>query len=88
MRREEIVQRAVDELSAAHPGMFVSITAGADGSWVWDGARLVHAPIYNAQVRSTAGAGDAHLSGIVAGLAAGLRWRRPSAWGRSSGRCR
>ena len=38
----------------------------------WDGQSLTHVPAFPAAVQSTAGAGDAHLSGILAGLTAGL----------------
>ena len=50
------------------------VTAGARGSWTWDGRELVHAPAADpgGAVVSTAGAGDAHLSGVVVGLVAGL----------------
>ena len=32
----------------------------------------MHVPVFPAQVVNTAGAGDAHLSGVIAGLVAGL----------------
>lgn len=67
-----IVEKAVEVLTGIRPEMLVSITAGSDGSWSWDGQSLAHVHIYKTQVKSTAGAGDAHLSGIIAGLAAGL----------------
>jgi ribokinase len=47
------------------------VTGGARGSWAWDGVTVSHAPAILRPVRSTAGAGDAHLAGIVTGLAAG-----------------
>ena len=52
----------------------VVVTAGARGSWTWDGHDVVHAPASDPEARvvSTAGAGDAHLSGVVVGLVAGL----------------
>jgi ribokinase len=52
--------------------MMVSITAGMRGSWTWDGEMLAHVPAHKVEAVGTAGAGDAHLSGILAGLAAGL----------------
>ena len=67
-----VVEAAVKKLRAINPAMLVSITAGKNGSWSWDGESLVHVPAFPATVVSTAGAGDAHLSGIIAGLAAGL----------------
>jgi sugar/nucleoside kinase (ribokinase family) len=68
----EVVEAAVEKLRALNPAMLVSITAGKQGSWSWDGTSLAHVPAWPAEVVSTAGAGDAHLAGIIAGLAAGL----------------
>ena len=69
---EEIINAAMKRLSRINPAMMVSLTGGARGSWCWDGKRLTHRPVFPAKVESTAGAGDAHLSGILAGLSAGL----------------
>ncbi len=68
----EIVEAALKTLRGINPAMLVSITAGKNGSWSWDGARLTHLPALPAKAVSTAGAGDAHLAGILAGLVAGL----------------
>jgi sugar/nucleoside kinase (ribokinase family) len=48
------------------------MTAGQQGSWTWDGLTLTHFPALRVPVASTAGAGDAHLAGILTGLATGL----------------
>ena len=72
MQPAETARAAIKKLSSINPKMLVSITAGASGSWSWDGETFAHVPKYNAKVQSTAGAGDAHLSGIIAGLTAGL----------------
>ncbi len=66
------VERAVGALSRRHPNLLLSITAGAGGSWTWDGRALLHDPAIPVRAEGTAGAGDAHLAGLVAGLAAGL----------------
>jgi ribokinase len=68
----EIVEVAVERLRDLNPDLFISITAGKNGSWSWDGDALVHVSAFRAQVVSTAGAGDAHLAGIIAGLIADL----------------
>jgi ribokinase len=47
------------------------VTGGARGSWVWDGEAVSHSPAIPRPVKSTAGAGDAHLAGIITALAAG-----------------
>jgi ribokinase len=67
-----IVEAAIERLGDINPLMFVSVTAGKSGSWSWDGTTLAHVPALPAEVVNTAGAGDAHLSGLVAGLVAGL----------------
>jgi ribokinase len=67
-----IVETAVERLHSVNSGLMISVTAGKDGSWCWDGASLAHVPIFEAQVQSTAGAGDAHLAGTIVGLIAGL----------------
>lgn len=68
----EIVAGTIRTLLSLNDRMQISITAGREGSWSWDGRSIVHVPAFPAAVVSTAGAGDAHLSGIIAGLAAGL----------------
>ena len=71
-RPDEIAWAAVERLRATNPGMLLSVTAGRHGSWSWDGHDLAHVPALPVPVASTAGAGDAHLAGIIVGLAAGL----------------
>jgi ribokinase len=68
----DIVEAAVERLQKANAHMIVTITAGERGSWCWDGLLLGHRPKCSAQVASTAGAGDAHLAGMIVGMAAGL----------------
>ncbi len=67
-----IIESAVQKLKELNPEILVSATAGKDGSWCWDGKSLFHTAGYDVPMQSTAGAGDAHLSGIIAGLTAGL----------------
>lgn len=68
----DIIDKAVRRLLSLYPALQISITGGARGSWSWDGRSLVHVPSFPTTVVGTAGAGDAHLSGIIAGLTAGL----------------
>jgi sugar/nucleoside kinase (ribokinase family) len=73
----EVVAGAVARLSQANPGLLISITAGAQGSWSWDGSSLAHVGTLAGgkllpNVQGTAGAGDAYLSGLIVGLTAGL----------------
>lgn len=67
-----LLRRTLDAVQArtGHPLQLV-VTAGARGSWAWDGESAWHAPAILRPVESTAGAGDAHLAGIVTALAAG-----------------
>ena len=69
-----VVEAALAALRAMGSPAQVVVTAGNRGSWSWDGRRLAHAPAVDAggPVVSTAGAGDAHLAGVVVGLVAGL----------------
>lgn len=69
---ETVVESAAARLTEITPGLQISVTAGARGSWTWDGSILTHVPKCKARVASTAGAGDAHLAGLIVALAAGL----------------
>jgi ribokinase len=69
---QEVVQAALAKLD---PETLITVTAGARGSWSWDGRTLTHLPALPVPVMGTAGAGDAHLAGIIAGLADGLPLR-------------
>jgi sugar/nucleoside kinase (ribokinase family) len=68
----EIVEAAIEKLRGINPGLLISVTAGKSGSWSWDGEGLYHVPALETEVVSTAGAGDAHLAGVISGLVAGL----------------
>ena len=46
--------------------------SGKSGCWFWNGAELNHQPAFKANLISTAGAGDAHLAGVIVGLTADL----------------
>ncbi len=67
-----IVDEAAALLTDAHPGLRFCITAGRSGSWVWDGRTLHHQAPRVVPARNTAGAGDAHLAGLILGAVAGL----------------
>jgi ribokinase len=67
-----VMEQAVLTLTGMNASVMISITAGALGSWFWDGHVLTHLPALQVPVVSTAGAGDAHLAGILTGMAAGL----------------
>jgi ribokinase len=67
-----IAAAAVKSLSRHNPTASVTITAGSQGSWAWDGEHLWHQPALPVPVAGTAGAGDAFLAGVLVGLVAGL----------------
>jgi ribokinase len=66
---EAMVRAAVASL---RPGGLLTVTAGVRGSWSWDGATLTQHRALPVPVSGTAGAGDAHLAGVIVGLAIGL----------------
>jgi len=72
VRPESIVQKAISKMMEFNPTVSLSVTAGKQGSWSWDGHKLSHVPIFPVEEKSTAGAGDAHLAGVIAGLTAGF----------------
>jgi ribokinase len=69
---ETIVRAAIKKLQEFNRSMMISVTAGKQGSWCWDGQRLNHFPAISTKVVSTAGAGDAFFSGLITGLSLGL----------------
>lgn len=62
----------VRALADRHPRLHLIVTDGARGSWAWDGKELVHEPAVAVVAAAAAGAGDAHLAGVIAGLATGM----------------
>lgn len=72
----EIAHATADHFRRHFPGLWLSLTAGKHGSWSWDGSTLAHQPSFPTKLVSTAGAGDAHIAGIIAGLASGLSLAR------------
>lgn len=69
---KSIIEASIKDLAAINPNLLISITNGKNGSWSWDGKSLIHIPVHHVHAKGTAGAGDAHLAGIIVGLTAGL----------------
>jgi ribokinase len=67
-----VAESAVKMLRKMNGKIMVSITAGREGSWCWDGYTFNRFPAIRADALSTAGAGDAFFAGIITGLALGL----------------
>ena len=68
----KIVETSIRTLLSIKPSMYIAITAGRRGSWVWDSKDICYLPAMQVDAVSTAGAGDAFLAGLICGLAAGL----------------
>jgi sugar/nucleoside kinase (ribokinase family) len=66
------LDRCASTLRESQPAMRAVITAGGRGAFAYDGTAWTHTPALPVPVVSTAGAGDALLGGLLAGLAAGL----------------
>ncbi len=66
------LDRCAGVLRTSQPTMRAVITAGPQGAFGFDGATWSHVPALPAPLASTAGAGDALLGALLAGLAAGL----------------
>ena len=66
------VNHAIRRLHGANRNILVSITAGMQGSFCWDGTTLNAWPAIITKAISTAGAGDAFFSGLICGLALGF----------------
>jgi sugar/nucleoside kinase (ribokinase family) len=69
---KSIIETAIETFTKINSKMLVSVTHGKDGSWTWNGSTLTHVPVFQVQVQNTAGAGDAHLAGLIVGLTIGL----------------
>jgi ribokinase len=67
-----IIHSAIQKLQIINKNIMVSITAGKQGSWCWDGHQMNSFPAISTKAVSTAGAGDAFFSGILCGLTLGL----------------
>ena len=67
-----IVNMAIEKLMMMNRHIMISVTAGKEGSWCWNGSSLTRFPSVKADAVSTAGAGDAFFSGLIAGVALGL----------------
>ncbi len=69
---ERAVDEAIGRVSKVYPHLHLTVTAGSRGSWSWDRQTVVFQQSVEAEVISTAGAGDAFLAGVISGLTAGL----------------
>ncbi len=82
---EEIVKKAIEKMGDINPAGWLSVTAGRHGSWSWDGHELEYCPSLSVKVKSSAGAGDAHISAVISGLVAGLPLQQAQVLGNLAG---
>ncbi len=59
-----------------NPNLKLLVTAGVMGSWGWQDGRWEFIPAARVGVKSTAGAGDASMAGLIVATAAGLPFIR------------
>ena len=67
-----IVKRAIEILYGSNPGIMLLITDGVKGSYCFQDGKMEYNSILPAEVKSTAGAGDAFLAGTITGICCGL----------------
>ncbi len=81
----QIIEKAIKTFCSINPEIKISITQGKYGSWIWDGKEIFHFPALNIKVISTAGAGDAFMSGLIAGINTGLTLKEAQQLGTLTG---
>jgi len=69
---EMIIRRSIEMIYGSNQDIMLLITDGAKGSYCFQDGKLEYNSIVPAEVKSTAGAGDAFLAGTIAGLCCGL----------------
>jgi sugar/nucleoside kinase (ribokinase family) len=78
MPAEAIVDRCISRLIEINANMRVIITDGAHGSYGYMSGNHAFIPALKTDAVSTAGAGDALLAGVIAGLVCGLPFLKKS----------
>lgn len=72
-----LVERAA-EFTLTRPGLRMIVSVGRKGAYGFEGGSWQFCPAPIVQPKSTAGAGDALLAGVVCGLAAGIPFITPN----------
>ncbi|MBX2924625.1 MAG: hypothetical protein KF746_20655 [Chitinophagaceae bacterium] len=70
--KTEVIEQCVQVLYSENPSISVLVTDGPGGVYAFTGNDIFHQPAYRVDAISTAGAGDAFLSGTICGLCCGL----------------
>lgn len=69
---EEEIRSLLAQISKMNPKMELVITNGKNGSWFLDEGRLIQQKPFATILKSTAGAGDAYLGGLIIATVLGL----------------
>jgi sugar/nucleoside kinase (ribokinase family) len=77
-RSQSFLDDIADQMVRLRPELCVVMTAGAHGAFAFQRGQWDHCPALPTRVIGTAGAGDAFLAGVLAGLFAGLPLANPS----------
>jgi sugar/nucleoside kinase (ribokinase family) len=64
--------------TATHPSLRLIVSVGAKGAYGFEGGKMQYCPAPLVQSKSTAGAGDALLAGVLSALAAGIPFILPT----------
>jgi sugar/nucleoside kinase (ribokinase family) len=78
---EKLLAEYAAVYTATHPAMRLVVSVGAQGAYGFEDGRMQHCPAPVLQPRSTAGAGDALLAGVLSALAAGIPFILPDEGG-------
>ncbi|MBW7997108.1 MAG: hypothetical protein FVQ81_11180 [Candidatus Glassbacteria bacterium] len=74
---EPFLDAMQDRVSRLNSKLRLLVTVGERGSWAWRDGRWEYIPAARVEVKSTAGAGDASMAGLIIATAAGLPFIRP-----------
>jgi len=84
---EEMLAQYAATYTSNHPALRMVVSVGSKGAYGFEGGRMQYCPAPALRPRSTAGAGDALLAGVVSALAAGIPFIAPHEGGETfSGR--
>lgn len=75
---EPFLRACESKLAGPYPNLRVAVTAGSLGAFAFCNGAWDFFPAPKVKVASTAGAGDALLAGLIAGVVAGLPFLRPN----------
>ena len=75
---EPFLRACESKLAGPYPNLRVAVTAGSLGAFAFRNGAWDFCPAPKVKVASSAGAGDALLAGLIAGVVAGLPFLRPN----------